>query len=442
MRHPRFFLVALSVASFPSILNAQGGVALSGTWRGAFIRGGSVQLLDAELIVRNDTLLVLMSSPDRPAGRAQARVQRDSAGRVVFGTWHGPARLSFDSAGGEMAGSVGNGTGTTLHLRRMAMAPRVEVVREEVAFTSAGANIAASIVRPVGIPIHAAIVRVQGRGCGTREGEARWLETLAQYGIAGIATDKRGTGRSGGSCLHGTIDELTADAIAAMAELRRRVTGDGIRYGFWGNSAGGWVSTRAAARTPTDFLIMSAGPSTSVKQQQTDNVTLVTRRLNVDSAGTARMLRYIDLMFATGATQQRYDEMMASVAWARTNGVANQFFETSDIPTSVAGLDSLWVVHNRYDPGPDLSRLTIPILAFYGGSDEVVPPESNVPLLRRYAAAAGNDRVRIVVVPDGDHGLNQPPGSHAFTAGGGEYWRFPRTSAQVLDEALRFLRAR
>jgi pimeloyl-ACP methyl ester carboxylesterase len=186
---------------------------------------------------------------------------------------------------------------------------------------------------------------------------------------------------------------------------------------------------------------MTVGPATSVKQQQKDNVTLVTRRLRVDSAGTERMLRYIDLMFTPNPTRQRYEEMTATVQWARANGVADQFFEPTDIPSSVAGLDSLWVVHNAYDPGPDLSRLAIPILAFYGENDEVVPPASNVPLLRRYAATARNDRVRIVVVPGGDHGLNQRAGRQTLP-GGAVSWRFSRVGAQVLDEALRFLRSR
>ncbi|NOT08592.1 MAG: alpha/beta hydrolase [Gemmatimonadales bacterium] len=412
--------------------------AIHGSYRGAFVRNGSVQLVDAQIGARGDSLLIGITSPDRP-GRVTALMQRDSTGRLTFRTWNGPARLAFDSVNGELIGPVGAEGGIMLHLRRMAALPQVELSREEITYSSAGAVMAATILRPVGIPVHAAIVFVAGRGCATRESGLRRLEQLAQYGIGGIAADTRGSGRSGGNCRFGTIDQFTDDAVAALAELRKRFNRDSTRFGFWGNSAGGWVVVQAHSRAPVDFLITSVGPATSVEQQQRDNATYVTRRLGFDSAATARALRYITLMFEPKATQARYDEMMATVQWARAIGFAREFMEDSDIPTSMAGLDSLWVALNRYDPGPVLRRLRIPMLAFFGGRDEVVPPAENVALLRSLAAAAGNDRVRAVVVPDGDHGLFQPGGMQRLP-GGVEYWRFGRNGGMIIEEIVAFLR--
>jgi len=76
--------------------------------------------------------------------------------------------------------------------------------------------------------------------------------------------------------------------------------------------------------------------------------------------------------------------------------------------------------------------------AFYGGSDVVVPPATNVDALRRITATAGNDRVRIVVVPEGDHALHREGGS--ATAGDRGYWRFERFSPLVFEEILGFIR--
>jgi len=413
---------------------------LEGFYRGAFSRNGSVQILTAEITRLRDTLRITIASADRLAPFPTAPILRDG-GRLTFRTPFGPAAARFDSLFREIVGTVSDSSrAMALHLKRALKVVEPPLERQDLTFAGAGVTLAGTLVRPVAAPLIAGIVHVPGRGCVTRTGGLRLLEALAPYGVAGLAVDKRGMGRSTGDCPRATVQQFSADAQAALDQLRTRLDSTRVPIGFLGVSAGGWVSVHAAARAarPLDFLITSVGPATSVKQQQLDNVTYIGRRLGLTKEQLARARRYIDLMFETEPSQRRYDEMMATVEWAKGVGFADQFFETSDIPASVAGLDSLWVRLNDYDPAPDLRRLAMPMLAFFGESDEVVPPAENVSALRRLTSDAGNERVRIVVVPNGDHGLFHDDGVQSLE-GGEPYWRFGRLSPLYLEEILRFL---
>jgi alpha-beta hydrolase superfamily lysophospholipase len=415
-----------------------------GLYRGAYVQAGSVQLVDAEVVRRGDTLRITSATPDWPLWPPRVSLMsRDSAGRYRFATPFGQAVTTFDTRHGDLAGSI---TGedlppVTLHLKRSLAPPRPAVVREDLTVASAGVTLAGTYVRPADAAVRAALVVTPGRGCAGRAGGVRLLEALAPYGVAGIALDKRGVGQSGGTCRYATIDDLTSDALAAFEALARRVGRDTVKLGFLGGSAGGWVIVRAAARAagPVDFLITVAGPAVSVEAQQRDNARSITRRLGLTPAQERRATRYLDLMFATGNQAVRYAEMQEIVAWAKEVGFAQEFFEDSDIPASAALVDSLWVTLNNYDPAPDLRRLDLPLLAFFGEADEVVPPRENVAALRRHAARNPRLRTRIVVVPDGDHGMGLSGGVTRMQENVHLY-RFDRLSPVYLEGVVEFLR--
>ena len=408
---------------------------VEGAYRGAYVRGGRVQLVDAEFVRDRDTLRYTTASPDWPLrGRWRSVVTLDSVGRYQFRTPFGNATAEFDALHGELMGTVASeGEAAFINLKRALPPPMPAVVREDLTVASGGVQLAGTFVRPASGPVRAAFVFVPGRGCAARTGGVRLLELLAPYGVAGVSFDKRGVGQSQGNCRFGTIDDFTADVLAAWDALLARVGSDSVKVGMMGNSAGGWTIVRAAARATRapDFLITSVGPAVSVEQQQRDNARYITTRLKFTPEQQKRAIGYMDLMFATGNQEARYREMQELVKWAKEIGFADQFFEESDIPSSPAAVDSLWVVLNNYDPAPDLSRLSLPLLALYGEADEVVPPPENVSALRRIAARNPRLRPIIVVVPGGDHGLGVAEGDG----------RFDRQAPHYLESIVDFLRA-
>lgn len=416
---------------------------LPGIWRGAYVQAGSVQLVDAEIIRQGDTTRIAMITPDWPMRPPRiSAISRDSTMKYRWATPFGQAVMNYDGRHGELSGTIaGNDSPPiTLSLKRALMPPRPSIVREPVSVTSEGVTLSGVYVRPADVPIRAAVVYVMGRGCGTRGGGQRLLESLAPYGIAGLAFDKRGMGQSGGNCRFGTIDQFTQDALAQLTLLEQKVGRDSVKVGFVGISAGGWTSVRAAARSSRqpDFIVMVAGPSVSVEAQQRENAQYITNRLNFTPSQQRQAMRYLDLMFARGNQQARYDEMQEIVKWSKEVGFADEFYDESDIPASPAAVDSLWVTLNNYDPTPDLRRLKLPLLAFFGEHDEVVPPRENVMALRRIAAANPDLEARIVVVPDGDHGMGVAGGVTRI-AEGVEVHRFDRLSAVYLANLVDFL---
>jgi pimeloyl-ACP methyl ester carboxylesterase len=208
-------------------------------------------------------------------------------------------------------------------------------------------------------------------------------------------------------------------------------------------SAGGWVSAHASARARLAFLALLVGPSTSVEAQQLGSTAALAHRLRLAPQDSADAVRFVTVTVGPGDRASRYAELRRLLDRGRSAGWVRQILEADDIPESEAGTDSLWARRNAYDPAPDLRRFRGPILAVYGGADDVVPAGENAALLRRIATDAGNARVRALVVPLAGHGLEQPAAMRTVDLGTGTpfaYWKSRRAAPQFLDALVGFLR--
>lgn len=431
---------ALAAGLLPGAARAQAAPPgePAGHWSGAFVRGGSAQPASADFTRTGDTLRVELSVPEH-VYLWPARVERDSLGRLRFPTPYGPARLALDTASGEMLGSAGpDSLGVRLHLRR-AVRPHAAppFTREEVVFRSGAVALAGTLLRPAGVARPAVAVVVHGRACSRRNPYLGYGELLARQGTAALVFDKRGTGASGGDCATATVHDLAGDVAAAVRHLRGRPDVDTARIGALSWSAGGWVSALATRRVPLAFLAMHVGPATDVRAQQLGNLRAILRRLEIHGADSAAAVRYVELMFAGGDRQARYDEMVGIARAGQPVGWPGAYLDRGDFPRRPSEADSLWVRLHDYDPAPELRRFRGPLLALYGGADEVVPHADNVALLRRL-----NPRARVEVVPGADHDLALGWAERTAGAGGGAvaYWSFPRAAPQGVEALLAFLR--
>jgi pimeloyl-ACP methyl ester carboxylesterase len=347
-----------------------------------------------------------------------------------------------------MVGDVAENTPPLrLHLKR-GVRPRMPDIRtEEITFRSGEVTLSGTLVLPEGDAPHPAALYVHGRGCQAGTGYLRRAKVLARYGIAGLAFDKRGVGASKGRCENATIEDETRDVLAALEFLASRPEIDRTQVGAISLSAGGWVVPRAAARskTPLAFIVTMVGPSTSVREQQLDNARYISRELKLSAEDQKPLMRYIELMFSTSDSQAQFAEMRQLIAQGEKTGWAQEFLDTTDVAPSAGELKNLWVRRFNYDPREDLKRVRVPFLAFYGGSDRVVPPNENVPELRRLLTQAGNRNFRIVVIPEGGHGLDQGQRLQKLPGGKGRmeiyYWKFGSVGPAFLPELLEFLQA-
>jgi hypothetical protein len=428
--------------------------SLEGYWSGAYVRGASVQRVHGTVEVVRDTARISLTNEDwfYFGGRSPVPITPTDDGRLAFDAHYGRATVDVDSTYRELIGTVGDSEpAIMLHLKKSPHPPRPPAPTEtEIAFQSGDATLQGTVVMPSGPGPHPAVVYVPGRGCASRGGGVRRLRWLARYGIAGLAYDNRGAGASDGDCKTTTINTESRDIRAALRALSDRDAVDADRVGLWGNSAAGWYVPHAAVRSevPVAFIITKVGPATSVEAQQKDNASYIARDMGLAPADSAKMLRYVDLMFADDQPNDRvFAEMQELLAHGEETGWADQFLvrdpAIGDVPATAAGLDSLWARRYAYDPADDLQQLDMPFLAFFGANDRITPPAENAPRLRRLLSASNSPDAQVVVVPETGHGLGQGATMRQLSTGAGRldthYWKFYNVAPSYLDTLVDFL---
>lgn len=146
---------------------------------------------------------------------------------------------------------------------------REELRLESVTFSSHGATLAGTLVRPSG-DASAAVVFVHGSG--RQERNLEWARRFAVQGIAALVYDKRGVGASEGTYEEAhsvggpNISLLADDAVAALGALGVRQPG--VPLGLAGISQAGWIVPLAAERTRlAAFLVLWSGPVCKVSEE-------------------------------------------------------------------------------------------------------------------------------------------------------------------------------
>lgn len=246
-------------------------------------------------------------------------------------------------------------TGSTAPLRTRELAVR----------TADGLSLPATLHLPGGRARGPGLVLVHGSGPGPRAQYRVEAEAFARAGVATLTYDKRTVGYSQ---TERSYAQLADDAVAAADLLR---TQDGVapgQVGLWGLSEGGWVAPLAASRAPdTAFLIVVGGNAMSPLRQQ-----VWAEAVKMQAAGVRGSL-------VSAASMQTY----------RFIDGAGLFPEA------------------RYDPGPVLGRLRLPVLGIWGALDRSTPPVETVPLFRAGLDRAGNRHYTLRTIGGADHSLRR-----------------------------------
>jgi uncharacterized protein len=106
------------------------------------------------------------------------------------------------------------------------------VETEEVEFSGAGVRLSATMTVPGPASASPGIVLIGGSGPSDRHNDGFFdllRDHLAHSGVAVLAYDKRGAGRSTGDWATATVDDLAADAAAASASWPPASTNRGTR---------------------------------------------------------------------------------------------------------------------------------------------------------------------------------------------------------------------
>jgi dipeptidyl aminopeptidase/acylaminoacyl peptidase len=280
-----------------------------------------------------------------------------------------------------------------------------------------GVQLAATVTLPAGAGPFPAVVFVPGSGPHDRDetivGHRPFLviaDYLARRGIASVRYDDRGVGKSTGDFGRATLADLADDAEAAV-RFARTVPGVAPdRVGILGHSEGGLIGPMVAARSrDVAFVVMLAGPGVPLDSLLLLQGAATARAEGVPATtittGTAMRHRLFAAVRGAGDSA----DAAARVQAALQESLAGESPATRDsaaaLPRPMVGqlLSPSFRYLVRYDPGPALRQVRVPVLALDGTLDTQVPAAEDLAAVAAALKAGGNRDFETVALPGLNH---------------------------------------
>jgi pimeloyl-ACP methyl ester carboxylesterase len=274
--------------------------------------------------------------------------------------------------------------------------------------------------------------------------------SLAEMGYAAFRYDPPGIGESTGEAIFQSLQARADETTAALHRVQDHPMIQANQVGLWGISQEAWVISVAAADHPDDvaFIIPVSGAGISVAEQQVWGVEAQSRAAGLEPDDVARATLIMRLLVDWQLTEPAFHDINQQAVDNLGNGPWNDLFalvypsdpvSPSDGLTGVIEIltaiqDEPWAaalhIERVYlpgllsipldqieatqiaaeqslllDPRDHLTRVTSPVLAFFGENDIVQPTDRSAELFAEYLDTAGNDDVTIVLLPDVGHDI-------------------------------------
>lgn len=292
-----------------------------------------------------------------------------------------------------------------------------------------GVQLAGTLTVPPGTQRFPAIVIIAGSGPNDRNEEIAGhkpalvlADALTRRGYAVLRYDKRGVAKSTGDHSSATTLDFASDVAAAIAYLRSRPDIDGAEVGLIGHSEGGTIAAIVAAKDPgLAFIVMMAGfalPGRVLVAEQIRRIGIVEGETQQAATQTFNLNRRLYDAIAASKDQREAErgvrELLTSARPKPTQAQFDQALQFTELPYMRFML--------AYDPAASFEEVRVPVLALCGSKDLVVPPDLNLPALRK--ALAHNRDVTVVEMPDLNHFFQ-----HAETGSPREFAKIEETMA-------------
>ena len=295
---------------------------------------------------------------------------------------------------------------------------------EEVTFNNGGVKLTGTLTIPLASGPHPAAILLNGSGAQDRNAEIfgfkinqKIADRLTKSGTAVLRWDDRGVGGSGGDLRQATLEDLAGDARAAIELLRGREAIDASRIGVLGHSEGGVVALLAPkGQANIAFVILIASPAVAITELLSAQLHLILEAGGASPEQIAEQSRLQELLFQVAQSDDGWEEATEAICLSTLDAIDDlpesdraQLGDIDDF-VEIAVQNQIATVRTPayrffigYDPKSDLERLTLPVLALYGGLDLQVPADQSVPPLQIALEAAGNKDFTIEVLPGANH---------------------------------------
>jgi uncharacterized protein len=398
---------------------------LAGDWLGTLALGGMNLRMVFHIKSAGDGLHATLDSPDQSAfGLPVSSVQlKDGAVKLESERVKGAFEGTISSDLSTLTGTWTQGAvSAPLSLKRVKDAATLErhprpqepskpypYRAEDVAYDNktAGNRLAATLTLPNGKGPFPAVVLITGSGPQDRDETVfnhKPFLVLADYltrkGVAVLRADDRGIGQSTGNFATATTADFATDTEAGIAYLKTRAEINPRQIGLVGHSEGGIIAPMIAARNhDVAFIVMMAGSGVPG-----DQILVAQSTLLAEAAGKSH-----EVALKTGEREREILDLLkqnqddAALQKSLRDKLSAELRD-AQIGTAITQLTSPWFRYFvNYDPATALRKVTCPVLALNGEKDLQVPPQQNLPAIRKALEEAGNKHFEADELPGLNH---------------------------------------
>ena len=198
-----------------------------------------------------------------------------------------------------------------------------------------------------------------------------------------------------------TFDDRAEEVRDAIGYLKTRDDIDSSKIGMWGISQAGWVMPKVCASSPdVAFVIAVSVPVGTIAEQDVFRVRHTMSADGYTKEETESALEVIRRLRGLIDKRAPFDEALKlyrefeSEPWGH--------FVSSKPTVDLYGFaKSLFAL----DKPPDVSAIKCPVLAVFGQKDMIVDVAESAARYTETLKAAGNDDVRVKVIPNANHGI-------------------------------------
>jgi len=285
---------------------------------------------------------------------------------------------------------------------------------EEVSFLSGDGKttLAGTFTIPSGSGPFPAALLIGGSGPTDRDetiaGHKPFLvlaDLLTKKRIAVLRYDRRGISQSTGNYEHATMNDLTADAQAALNYLKSRKEVDAKRVGILGHSEGGILAVQIAAQgSNLDWLALLAMPATNGERTLLRQSELIARVGGLPEEQIARSQLFDRQAYAAVREARNSSELQAKLNDLIEKSGLGAAIPPAALQAQIRVMTSPWFrQYLDFDPAPLLERIKCPVLALNGDRDLQVDATDTVPLLRKAYEKSGNQDFTVMEIAGVNH---------------------------------------
>jgi len=330
---------------------------------------------------------------------------------TITGTWSQAQSLPLEFKRGPFeASSPTRDAQQRAHQRPQNPVKPYPYKEEEVSYdnTVQDVHLAATITIPTGAGPFPAVLLITGSGPQDRDETLPFqhkpflvlADYLTRHGIVVLRADDRGVGKSSGNFAAATTADFATDTEAGIAYLKKRPEVNVHKLGLIGHSEGGVIAPMVAARNAdVSFIVLMAGPGVRGDEIIPAQLTAI---MEAGGAGKqeAEKAAADERELLTLAEREKDEAVIQKKIQELSNGRTSE----AQAEAQAKQIRSPWYQYFlQYDPATALEKVKCPVLAINGEKDRQVPPNQNLPAIRKALESGGNTHFEVDELPGLNH---------------------------------------